>query len=140
MPKAVFVSSSSPFILHYLSHIVNESTYNCTRPRDYLLPYSGSCRHRKLRVYKDRCSKFGVSRSTLFNGILGVQTSHTQFHEHTQVLSPSEETCSVDYIRRMSQAGHSPPPRIVRETAQHIITRASLTALLQPALPSHHTS
>jgi transposase-like protein len=69
---------------------------------------------------------FGVSRSTLANRIRGVQTSHTQSHEHTQVLSPSEETCLVDYIRCMSQAGHPPPPRTVRETAQHIITSRQL--------------
>ena len=61
-----------------------------------------------------------VPLSTLSDRVSGGKQARHTSHSHLQALTASEEDCLVNYIRRTSQAGRPPTPKLVYETAEQL--------------------
>lgn len=73
---------------------------------------------------KDRLSirkiaaAFDVVDTTLLRHIKGRTKAPNQAYIHRQALTAAEETCIIDFIRRMSLSGQPPTPQTVYELAK----------------------
>ncbi len=87
------------------------------------------------RSMREIAADFDVLPQTLSQRVNKGYSDHNTVAVRLQVLTPEEEGCLMDQIRRLSLLGLPPQPSLVLETAEHLRNNRLLINTPLPANP-----